>query len=685
MAILTETPARGESLSPSLDANLNRITISLIMLLGAALRLWRLGELGLSYDEAATALMARATPSEIIVFHWTAGFEHPPLWQLLVHGWSLVAGQNEFALRYLPALAGILVIPLSWQFARHLYPQSSSIWHGSALLAAMAPVLIYYSQDARMYAIVLALALGAMIVSTRLVRRPTWAGVLLLALLNVTMTGFHYYAALLFAAQGIYFLIAAMTQPAFRSQWPKWLMALALSALPLMLWMAFSPGFQMTLGSVLSNTDTGSTPLFVFLDELWRDLTVAAIRWTPDWAWIGYLWLPLLAIGLLDALWLRRGNRWSGLSGWYLALLLVVPVLVSALVFGPLSTRYVLYIGPALFILMALGIVRLWNWTRALGLVGMLAFGGVCLVALIFYRTDYAKSEYREMSTALAARIAPDDAVLIESPRQHLPAKYYLDEMFIDEMNGGGNPLYPVPNIELPAHWPVNAPSVVPEEVDGDIQRYLQEHPMLWLSLTAQNEVDPGEFLAKYLTAVAYQVDCERWLDVDLCQYASPAHVEPDLIQSSDGDSALRFDGGLELQGVEIAVLDALPGQEAHLLTELAWLAVERPDADYKVSLRLVEANGDPVAQSDSFPIGPLLPPTTWGPGERKPGYQALAIPADIAPGDYWLMLSLYDPATLESVAYSTGGSPPSTAPFLLANVQIGDTIELASVEVAGQ
>jgi hypothetical protein len=51
-------------------------------------------------------------------------------------------------------------------------------------------------------------------------------------------------------------------------------------------------------------------------------------------------------------------------------------------------------------------------------------------VALIFYRTDYAKSEYREMSAALAARIAPDDALLIESPRQHLLAKYYLDEVF---------------------------------------------------------------------------------------------------------------------------------------------------------------------------------------------------------------------------------------------------------------
>jgi mannosyltransferase len=380
MAISIEAPARSDGASTSLDANLNRIMVSLITLLGAALRFWRLGDLGLSYDEAATALMARATPTEIIVFHWTAGFEHPPFWQLLVHGWSQIAGQNEFALRTLAALAGILVIPLVWQLTRHLYPASSQLWHSSALLTAMAPILIYYSQEARMYAIVLVLAVAAMIASTRLVRRPTWAGVVLLALFNVTMTGFHYYAALLFAAQGIYFLIAAMTEPAFRRQWPKWLTAMALSALPLTLWMVFSPGFQMTLGSVLSTTETGGTPLSTFVDELWRDLTVAAIRWQPDWAWIGYLWLPLLGVGLLDVLWLRRSPNWSRLSGWYLLLLSVVPVLFSALAFGQLSTRYVLYVSPALFILMALGIMRLWNWMRVLGLAGMLTFIGVCLL-----------------------------------------------------------------------------------------------------------------------------------------------------------------------------------------------------------------------------------------------------------------------------------------------------------------
>ena len=520
----------------SLQASYKRITITLITLLGAFLRLWRLGELGLSYDEAATALMARATPAEIVHFHWTAGFEHPPFWQLLIHAWSLAAAQSEFALRFLPALAGILVIPLVWQFAHVLYPDDSPIWHGSALLTAIAPVLIYYSQEARMYAIVLALALGTMIVSVRLVQRPSWGGVLMLALLNVAMTGFHYYAALLFAAQGLFFLIAAITQPAFRSQWIKWLTALILSAVPLLLWMAFSPGFQMTLESVLNAADVEGTPVIVFLDELWRDLTVAAIRWQPAWTRIGYLWLPLLAVGLVDAFWLRRKDRGSRLSGWYLSLLLLVPVLFSALVFGQLSTRYVLFIGPALFILMTMGILRLWTMARLLGAAGALTFVGVCFVALIFYRTDYAKSEYREMSAYVGAHIGPQDAVLIESPRQHLTARYYLDDTF-----SAGIPLYPVPAIELPTYWPVNAPPVVPEEVDGDIQRYLQEHPTLWLSLTAQNEVDPGEFLAKYLTAVAYQVDCEQWLDVDLCRYASPAFVEPQIVEKFDSDKAVLF------------------------------------------------------------------------------------------------------------------------------------------------
>jgi hypothetical protein len=269
------------------------------------------------------------------------------------------------------------------------------------------------------------------------------------------------------------------------------------------------------------------------------------------------------------------------------------------------------------------------------------------------------------MTAVLAAQIGAEDGVLLESPRQHLSAKYYLD---ID------NPIYPVPDIELPDFWPVTAPPVVPEKVDGDIQDYLRQHPRLWLSLTGQDEVDLTEFLAKYLTAVSYQVECEVFLDVDLCQYVSPRHVTPQTLL----DEPISFDGGLVLENASLDVQAHNDGR--HLLVEMGWLAASQPAADYKVSLRLLDASGATVEQRDNFPIGPLLPPTTWAAGERKPGYMALSIPPEMAAGTYQLVMALYDPATLETPAYAMSDSLPSMTPLVLANVAVDDTIEVESV-----
>ena len=73
MSTLTFHPARRR-----------HIGLLLLLLFAFALRVISLDRLGLAYDEAATALMARATPQEIIAFHWDAAFEHPPVWVLLM-------------------------------------------------------------------------------------------------------------------------------------------------------------------------------------------------------------------------------------------------------------------------------------------------------------------------------------------------------------------------------------------------------------------------------------------------------------------------------------------------------------------------------------------------------------------------------------------------------------------------
>lgn len=113
---------------------------------------------------------------------------------------------------------------------------------------------------------------------------------------------------------------------------------------------------------------------------------------------------------------------------------------------------------------------------------GLLVALVVPALALPHYFGPYQKSAYREMTHYLVAHRQPDEAVLLEAPRQHLLAKYYLP---------ADTPIYSAPAIDLPPYWPVNAPPVVPEEMDDVIQALLRDYRGVWLSLTAENEVIP--------------------------------------------------------------------------------------------------------------------------------------------------------------------------------------------------
>ena len=300
--------------------------------------------------------------------------------------------------------------------------------------------------------------------------------------------------------------------------------------------------------------------------------------------------------------------------------------------FRSLAARYVLFIVPALYVLVAAGIVALWRRHPALGVVAAALPLLVAITGLGYYFGPYHKSEYREMAAYLRAHRDPADAVMLLAPRQHLLAKYYLPADWT---------FYTAPQIDLPPDRPLTAPRVVPEEMDGQIQDYLRRHPVLWLVLTSQNEVDPGEFVPKYLTAVAYKEDCEKWLDVDLCHFASPHAVQPYARSTPDA----LFNGELRLERAALSRVDDPARGRNYLLAQLDWLAEQKPTVDYRVSLRLVDGAGRVAAQRDDYPIGTLLPPTTWNAGDAKPGYMALPLGDDVAPGTYQVVVGVYEPA----------------------------------------
>ena len=95
-----------------------------------------------------------------------------------------------------------------------------------------------------------------------------------------------------------------------------------------------------------------------------------------------------------------------------------------------------------------------------------------------------------------------------------------------------------------------------------------------------------------------------------------------------------------------VALKTAPPHVKQQLRSKLPHEADEAADVLARRLARLIDNDGAVVAQRDEFPIGALLPPTTWNAGDAKPGFMALSLPADLSPGDYRVVVGVYDPAT---------------------------------------
>ncbi len=137
-----------------------RLLLLAILLVALFLRVYRLGEQSLWYDEAVTAQVASQGMAELT--RWTADDIQPPLYYYVVAGWTRLAGRGEWALRFPSAFFGTLTVALLWALARRLFGgeragQTASLV--AALLAALSPLYVYYAQEARMYTLLTFLGL----------------------------------------------------------------------------------------------------------------------------------------------------------------------------------------------------------------------------------------------------------------------------------------------------------------------------------------------------------------------------------------------------------------------------------------------------------------------------------------------------------------------------------------------
>ena len=178
--------------------------LAVLLLLAAGLRLSTLDLQSFWYDEAFTPVrVLHASLSSTL--HGVVHTENsPPLWYLITWLDARVLGDGEVALRLPSALAGIATVGVVWAIGQELAGRRCALI--AAALVAVNPLFVWYSQEARVYALFALTSAVAMLCCVRARREPTRGRMAAFALAGALALLTHYFAAFLLLGMVLWLL-----------------------------------------------------------------------------------------------------------------------------------------------------------------------------------------------------------------------------------------------------------------------------------------------------------------------------------------------------------------------------------------------------------------------------------------------------------------------------------------------
>lgn len=627
--------------------------------LAFALRLFRLGHHELRGDESFGWLFSSQPIGDILQQTLVNLEPHPPLDYVLLHFWVQVAGDSEWALRFTSLVGSLLAVPLIYQLARACcarVPQSQTsarydeaIALFAALLMAISPFQIWHAQEARMYALSTVLGLAASVAllhAERYGRRRTWVAFTLLSAANAYT---HYYALLIIAAQGLYWLIRWKHH---HRQWKCWLLTQFGIVVLYLPWLAF--GWRV----LVAYHGNGDSPAF---DEMLRRLVTSfglGQTIAPDLA--AYVLPAIVVVFLAGCVFLARH---SGSGAMFLGLYLAGPVLgvyISSLSRPVFNERYLLAATPPFIVIGAAGVAGLPRLLgrRALPLAGLL---GLVLVAanvysLYGYFSDpqYTRNRgWRELAVHLSAVTTPQDLIVQNYPD---PTLWYYYR---------GN----TPHIVLPAERPVDM-----SRVEAALEQVGEAHDRIWFLPYKSADWDAegaiGVWLDRHWERLSRPSD-EQVGSFALRLYR-PARVA--LATAKPAEAlwagqirlrAYRLDLPAERSNARSATKATIAPGDAATLT-LFWEALRPPREDYTVFVHLIGPDGRVVAQRDSQPVGGNYRTSQWKPDQLILDRYVIIIPADAKDGEYGLSIGLYSPGPDDRLPVYVGGAGSPDSSYVL-------------------
>lgn len=181
----------------------HRWALFCIAMLGLALRLYRLDEQSVWFDEMNTLVNnPAATLTTYLADVREVNPDHVPVYFLLVFGLTKYLGLAPLGLRIVSVLLGTLAIPLLYLFARQNLDRRAGL--AAAFCLAISPLHIYLHQAIRCYALLDVLVLLSLLLTLRAARSPRVGWLTLHAGICLLMVFTHLSTALLVMIECVY-------------------------------------------------------------------------------------------------------------------------------------------------------------------------------------------------------------------------------------------------------------------------------------------------------------------------------------------------------------------------------------------------------------------------------------------------------------------------------------------------
>ena len=643
-----------------------------VLLLAFGLRVYLLGAQSLWYDETVSVHLAGKSIPDLVAH--TAGDIHPPGYYLLLLAWTRLAGSSDFAAAYLSLFFGLLLVALAYRLGALVF--GADVGLVAALLLAVSPYNLWYSQEVRMYTLGAALGLVLLLAIIALVkaRSGTLPSLSLLAAYALSaalgLWTLYYFGFLLAAINLMVFIWWLLGWRRGRLGWAwmgRWLLA---QVIVLLLYAPWIPVAWRQATQPPVPPWRGSSSLASVVAETWSALSLGqSVEPARVWPLL-VLTAVLVVLGLLykgSAGPPVEGSTGSGRSAsrWLLAGYVIIPVFLiylSSFVIPLYHVRYAFTYSTPFYVLLAAGLAwlgRRWRPALALGLALIFVFSGISVYA---YHTDarFASDDHRAAARFLADRWRPGDAILVNAGYAYPALLAYWD----------GAPSDAAPPIDwrgrlLDPGWAGRqgpaviqtgtvdgAPSLGWGDPDSDfyamgraetaaaLERLTADFDRVWVYRIYDTVTDPEGFVRNWLDEHGTRFEDRVFSGESQLRVQGYLTGKDPLSEQERPAGAALADGSLQLAAASVWVPEVEVGGALDLA--LVWRVVSPLEDDAILFAGLFDDQGQRWAQTDERGLGSIHTPAAWPEGATIRTPLRLPVPPGTPPGQYRLEVGWY-------------------------------------------